>query len=183
MFTEQELEGRRKGYWKAWTEYTDIDSCRFILPAAERAKLEEWCKPYLLVGIECSGAFHWHIDGANAVIDRVYINGGRSVFLQTTCTADSEFMLNQMQKDYPDLSGFMSDRIGWWHLHPGYFGLPIFSVGDVEETRIGLREVVADNDLRVMNLLVYGSKDTGAFDIAGFAVSLDDVFRYKVTST
>jgi hypothetical protein len=180
MFTEQELEGRRKGYTKPWNEYSDVDGIKFTIPEAEREKLFDWCRPYLAAGLECSGGFVFHAED-NIVVERVYLNGGKAKRLATTCIPDDADLLKQMQADYPDLRNFDGERVGFFHLHPNYFSEGILSVGDVVSIRGVLGESGFGRGDVTVHMLVYGSRQTGDFKVTGFGISLDDVFRYKVT--
>jgi hypothetical protein len=180
MFTEQELEGRRKGYTKPWTEYNDVDGITFVLPEAERDKLFEFCLPFMVAGLECSGGFVFRAED-NIIVERVYLNGGNAKRLALTCIPDNADLLRQMQADYPDMADFNAERVGFFHLHPLYSIEGILSVGDV----VLVREVLGTSGFgrtdTTAHMLVYGSSKTGRLEVTGFGISLDDVFRYKVT--
>lgn len=183
--TQEEIEARAKGYHDSFTDYKEAPGEKFVLPASEREKLETWCRPFLDAGIEIAGGFVFHFEEPDKlVVEKVYCYGGQSMFRRTTVVVDGDHLLKQIQHDYPDLQQFMSDRVGFWHLHPGYYGEPILSFGDVDEIRKGFRECgyTAEVGVRSAQLLVYGNPRNGRFDMGGFSVGVDDVYRFPVVT-
>lgn len=182
--TQEEIEAAGKGYHKAFTDYLEGDPGeRFVLRDAERQKIETWCKPFLDAGIEIGGAFVFHVEESALIVDHVYCNGGNSKFRRTTVIGDSDHLLKLIQGDSPDITGFITDRVGFWHLHPGYFDEPILSVGDVKEIRGSLEESGATTEMEIASaqMLVYGNPDNSQFSIGAFYVRLDRVYRFPVS--
>jgi hypothetical protein len=172
ILTQHELDGQAKGYGRRFDEYVDIDAPIRISPE-DYAKLVAFSEPYMAQRIEVQGAVTFHFEAGGIRIERVYAMGGNSQAFRTTCLLDPDDMLRQMQADYPERTQFMSNEVGWWHLHPGYY--PSLSVGDVEECRAGL----SYPDAKVLQLLMYGDP-RGGYQLSGYLVGLDEVNRLPV---
>jgi hypothetical protein len=173
--TEDEIQAHEKGYGHRFYNYVDLDE-PIRISAEHYAQLVAWCEPYMARRHEVQGGVTFHLEATGLTIERVYVMGGNSVSLPTTCKSDPEDMMRQMQVDYPDWTLFWSDRVGWWHLHPGYY--PSLSVGDVEECRATLRAADADENTRVLHLLMYG--DGRGYQLSGYLIGLDEVNRLPV---
>jgi hypothetical protein len=178
--TADELAAHAKGYGVRFDNYVDID-VPIMISLMNYAKLVAWCEPYMARRHEVQGAVAFRFDESNLaferiVIERVYVMGGNSQSFRTTCLLDPEEMLSQMQADYPERTCFMSDEVGWWHLHPGQY--PSLSVGDVEECRKTLRDWRA-RCTKILHLLMYGDP-RGGYQLSGYLVGMDDVNRLPV---
>jgi len=182
--TQDELAAHAKGFGLRFDDYVDYEE-PIRIRLEDYAQLVAWCDPYMQRRFEVQGAvtFHFELDGVpnderyNGVhIERVYVMGGNSDSFRTTCKLDGEDMLRQIQADYPEMSAFMSNRVGWWHLHPGYYSS--LSVGDVEECRQTLRDVGA-MDTKVLHLLMYGDL-RGGYQLSGYFIGLEEVDRLPV---
>lgn len=177
--TEDELAAHAKGYGRQFDGYVDIDAPILISPA-NYAQIVTWCEPYMARRHEVQGCVVFHfVPGQmfeEAAIERVYVMGGNSASLRTTVLMDSDEMLRQIQRDYSEIEQFMSNRVGWWHLHPGYY--PGLSVGDVEECRTMLRAIGA-TDTKVLHLLMYGDP-RGGWQLSGYLIGIEEVYRLPV---
>jgi hypothetical protein len=172
--TENELAAHAKGFGKRFDNYVDYEET-IRIPIELYAKLVEFCEPYMQRRHEVQGAVTFHYDAEGAVIERVYAMGGNSESRRTTCLLDADDMIRQIQEHYPGRTEFMSDEVGWWHLHPAYY--PVLSVGDVEECRQTLRDCGA-KDTKVLQLLMYG--DGRGYQFSAYSVGLDEVARFPV---
>jgi len=176
-FTDDELAAHAKGYGERFDVYVDIDA-PIMIRAEDYARLVAWCEPYMARRHEVQGAvsFHFVLDPDQVVIERVYVMGSNSQSFRSTCLMDHEDMLKQMQADYPDRTQFMSNEVGWWHLHPAYY--PSLSVGDVEECRQTLRDA-GSHDTKILHLLMYGDP-RGGYQLSGYLIGLEEVNRLPV---
>jgi hypothetical protein len=178
--TVDELAAHAKGFGKRFDDYVDINE-PIRITLAEYAKIVDWCEPYMRSRHEVQGAVTFHFEGAGPdewtrlVIERAYVMGGNSHSFRSTCLLDGDDMLRQMQVDYPQRTAFMSDQVGWWHLHPAYY--PALSVGDVEECRQVMRDSSA-SDTKILQLLMYG--DGRGYQLSGYLVGMDEVNRLPV---
>lgn len=179
QLTEDEIAAHAKGFGCRFDDYVDYDAPIMIAPA-DYGKLVEWCEPYMQRRHEVQGAVSFRFEESNlaferVMIERVYVMGGNSRSFHTACKLDPDDMLRQMQADYPERTAFMSNEVGWWHLHPGYY--PSLSVGDVEECRQSLRDA-GTHDTKVLHLLMYG--DGRGYQLSGYLVGLEEVNRLPV---
>lgn len=172
--TAEELEAHARGFGKRFDNYVDHEE-PIRIPLCLYARLVEWCEPYMLRRHEVQGAVTFHCEPVGLTIEHAYVMGGDSSSRRTTCLLDPKDMIRQMQEHYPDRTEFMSDQVGWWHLHPGYY--PALSVGDVEECRQALRDCGAQ-DTKVLQLLMYG--DGRGYQLSGYFIGLDEVSRLPV---
>lgn len=174
-FTEQELAAHAKGFGKRFDDYVDIDEpIRIALPVY--GQIAAWCEPYMERRHEVQGAVVFHFEEVGLSIERAYVMSANSKSLRTTCEMDWPEMQTQIREHYPECA-FTTDRVGLWHLHPGYY--PSLSVGDVEECRATLRTMDAVEETRELQLLMYGDP-RGGWQLSGYLVGLSEVNRLPV---
>jgi hypothetical protein len=181
--TPDEATAMAKGYGVRFDDYVECPGYEVSLPVEQHLRLVEFCRPYLRRGYEVQGALSFHDEGSGPVVEKVYCMGGDSSSLRTSCLLDDKDMLRQMQADYPEMTEFLTNRVAWWHLHPGYYGRVSLSVGDVEETRQMFRNVGfgdPDAEISVFHLLVYGDPATETFEIGGYFIWPRVVYRMPV---
>jgi len=170
--TDTELAAYVKGYGHRFDDYVDLEVPILISPE-QYAQIIAWCEPYMERRHEVQGAVTFHIEGGEKIVlERVFVMGGNSLSLPTTCKFDPDDMLRQIQEHYPDRTAFKSDQVGLWHLHPGYY--PDLSVGDVEECR----KTLSDYATKVLHLLMHGNGF--GYQLSGYLIGLEEVNRLPV---
>jgi hypothetical protein len=168
-------DARLRGWHAPWTVYVDSEWSFIIQPAAW-AQLREWCRPALDRRVEIGGLALMRPE-QNQAFSITEVWKYESAYLSaTTVDTESDDLQARIKEERPGIE-LTTNTCCSWHLHPGHFGRPLLSVGDVMEVREACQ---GEDGYAVSALLIYGNPVTQLLQPGAYIIKLDRVERCAV---
>jgi hypothetical protein len=168
-------DARLRGWHAAWRAYVE-SAWSFIIQPAAWGQLVEWCRPALDLRVEIGGLARMHVEQDRAFCITEAWKYQSAHFSATTVDTQSDDLQARIKEERPDVK-LMTNTCCSWHLHPGHFGRPLLSVGDVMEVR---KAYAGKDGYAVSELLIYGDPATKLLQPGVYIVRPDRVERCAV---